>query len=153
MAVRQLSAAGDYLLAFEAIKALQKIIGNSPLEVREILRSSIDDLALLSNSPENSSRWKRNRMRSSKSSSAPSTAVQKGTTENGKKDIPRIFSGSRLITNRFKFSGIIRLINSIDCIEISNYLENQIRRGNGKNNGEWGDIGWETHHKGHQNIG
>jgi predicted DNA-binding transcriptional regulator YafY len=46
MAVRQLSAAGDYVLTFEAFKALQKIIGNSPLEVREILRSSIDDLVL-----------------------------------------------------------------------------------------------------------
>lgn len=46
MAVRQLSAAGDFIVTYEAFKALQKIIGNSPLEVREILRSSMDDLVL-----------------------------------------------------------------------------------------------------------
>ncbi len=43
MAVRQISAAGDHTLAFDAIKAIKKIIANSEKRVRDLLEYAIDD--------------------------------------------------------------------------------------------------------------
>ncbi len=43
MAVRQISAAGDHTLAFDAVKAIKKIIANSDKRVRELLEYAIDD--------------------------------------------------------------------------------------------------------------
>ena len=46
MAVRQLSAAGDFILTFDALNAIRKIVSNSPHAQRELLRSSLDDVVL-----------------------------------------------------------------------------------------------------------
>jgi predicted DNA-binding transcriptional regulator YafY len=46
MAVRQLSAAGDYLLTFGAIEALNKIIANAPGPQREMLHESLCEFVL-----------------------------------------------------------------------------------------------------------
>jgi predicted DNA-binding transcriptional regulator YafY len=43
MAVRQISAAGDHTLAFDAVKAIKKIIANSDKRVRELLEYALDD--------------------------------------------------------------------------------------------------------------
>ncbi len=43
MAVRQISAAGDHTLAFEAVQAIKKIIANSNKRVRDLLEYAIDD--------------------------------------------------------------------------------------------------------------
>lgn len=42
LAVRQLSATGEYLLTYEAIAALKKIVANAPTEIRAFLLASID---------------------------------------------------------------------------------------------------------------
>src|SRR5574341_791679 len=46
MAVRQISAAGDHTLAFDAVKAIKKIIANSEKRVRELLEYALDDSVL-----------------------------------------------------------------------------------------------------------
>lgn len=46
MAVRQLSAARDFILTFDALNAIRKIVSNSPQDQREFLRSSLDDVVL-----------------------------------------------------------------------------------------------------------
>ncbi len=46
MAVRQLSAAGDHLLAFGAIDAIKKIIANAPGPQREMLSESLREFVL-----------------------------------------------------------------------------------------------------------
>lgn len=46
MAVRQLSAAGDFILSYEAIEALRKIIANAPSAQRELLVSCLNDTVL-----------------------------------------------------------------------------------------------------------
>ena len=46
MAVRQLSAAGDFILSYEALQAIRKIIAEAPLEKREVLRSCLEDVVL-----------------------------------------------------------------------------------------------------------
>jgi predicted DNA-binding transcriptional regulator YafY len=46
MAVRQISAAGDHTLAFDAVKAIKKIIANSEKRVRELLEYAMDDAVL-----------------------------------------------------------------------------------------------------------
>jgi predicted DNA-binding transcriptional regulator YafY len=46
MAVRQLSAAGDFILTYDALNAIRKIVSNSPHGQRELLRSSLDDVVL-----------------------------------------------------------------------------------------------------------
>lgn len=46
MAVRQISAAGDHTLAFDAVRAVRKIIGNSEKRVRELLEYALDDTVL-----------------------------------------------------------------------------------------------------------
>lgn len=43
MAVRQISAAGDHTLAFDAVRAIKKIIANSNKRVRALLEYAIDD--------------------------------------------------------------------------------------------------------------
>src|SRR6266542_3349209 len=43
MAVRQISAAGDHTLAFDAVKAIKKIIANSEKHLRELLEFALDD--------------------------------------------------------------------------------------------------------------
>ncbi|MBO0797543.1 MAG: WYL domain-containing protein, partial [Blastocatellia bacterium] len=43
MAVRQISAAGDHTLAFDAVRAIKKIIANSNKRVRELLEYAMDD--------------------------------------------------------------------------------------------------------------
>jgi predicted DNA-binding transcriptional regulator YafY len=43
MAVRQISAAGDHTLAFDAVKAIKKIIANSEKRVRELLEYALED--------------------------------------------------------------------------------------------------------------
>ncbi|HEX4949202.1 MAG TPA: hypothetical protein VFZ34_21170, partial [Blastocatellia bacterium] len=43
MAVRQISAAGDHTLTFDAVKAIKKIIANSDKRVRELLEYAMDD--------------------------------------------------------------------------------------------------------------
>lgn len=43
MAVRQISAAGDHSLAFDAVRAIKKIIANSDKRVRELLEHAMDD--------------------------------------------------------------------------------------------------------------
>jgi predicted DNA-binding transcriptional regulator YafY len=43
MAVRQISAAGDHTLAFDAVKAIKKIIANSEKSVRELLEYALED--------------------------------------------------------------------------------------------------------------
>jgi predicted DNA-binding transcriptional regulator YafY len=46
MAVRQLSAAGDFILTYDALNAIRKIVSNSPHGQRELLRTSLDDVVL-----------------------------------------------------------------------------------------------------------
>ncbi len=46
MAVRQISAAGDHTLAFDAVKAIKKIIANSEKRVRDLLEYALDDSVL-----------------------------------------------------------------------------------------------------------
>src|SRR5262249_11985450 len=46
MAVRQISAAGDHTLAFDAVRAIKKIIANSEKRVRELLEYALDDNVL-----------------------------------------------------------------------------------------------------------
>ena len=46
MAVRQLSATGDFILTFDALNAIRKIASNSPQDQREFLRSCLDDVVL-----------------------------------------------------------------------------------------------------------
>jgi len=46
MAVRQLSAAGDFTLTYDALSAIKKIVANSPATQREILCSCLDDTVL-----------------------------------------------------------------------------------------------------------
>lgn len=46
MAVRQLSAAGDHTLAWDAVQAIRKVAANAPEPVREILAHAINDMAL-----------------------------------------------------------------------------------------------------------
>ncbi|HEY8461124.1 MAG TPA: WYL domain-containing protein [Blastocatellia bacterium] len=43
MAVRQISAAGDHTLAFDAVRAIKKIIANSNKRVRDLLEYAMDD--------------------------------------------------------------------------------------------------------------
>jgi predicted DNA-binding transcriptional regulator YafY len=43
MAVRQISAAGDHTLAFDAVRAIKKIIANSNKRVRALLEYAMDD--------------------------------------------------------------------------------------------------------------
>jgi len=43
MAVRQISAAGDHTLAFDAVRAIKKIIANSEKRIRELLEYALDD--------------------------------------------------------------------------------------------------------------
>lgn len=43
MAVRQISAAGDHTLAFDAVRAIRKIIANSDKHVRELLEYAMED--------------------------------------------------------------------------------------------------------------
>lgn len=43
MAVRQISAAGDHTLTFDAVKAIKKIIANSDKRIRELLEYAMDD--------------------------------------------------------------------------------------------------------------
>lgn len=43
MAVRQISAAGDHTLVFDAVKAIKKIIANSDKRVRTLLEYAMDD--------------------------------------------------------------------------------------------------------------
>src|SRR6266511_667979 len=43
MAVRQISAAGDHTLAFDAVRAIKKIISNSNKRVRDLLEYAVDD--------------------------------------------------------------------------------------------------------------
>ena len=46
MAVRQLSATGDFILTYDALNAIRKIASNSPQDQREFLRSGLDDVVL-----------------------------------------------------------------------------------------------------------
>jgi predicted DNA-binding transcriptional regulator YafY len=46
MAVRQISAAGDHTLAFDAVRAIKKIIANSNKRVRNLLEYAMDDNVL-----------------------------------------------------------------------------------------------------------
>jgi predicted DNA-binding transcriptional regulator YafY len=46
MAVRQISAAGDHTLAFDAVNAIRKLFANSDSRVRELLGYALDDLVL-----------------------------------------------------------------------------------------------------------
>ncbi|MBI3300783.1 MAG: hypothetical protein HYZ72_01705, partial [Deltaproteobacteria bacterium] len=46
MAVRQLSAAGDFLLTYDALEALKKIIANAPGAQRELLVECLHDTVL-----------------------------------------------------------------------------------------------------------
>jgi len=46
MAVRQLSAAGDHTLAWDAVQAIRKVATNAPEPAREILAHAINDMAL-----------------------------------------------------------------------------------------------------------
>ena len=46
MAVRQLSAAGDFILTYDAIEAIRKIVTNAPTAQRELLVSCLDDTVL-----------------------------------------------------------------------------------------------------------
>ncbi|HYE73601.1 MAG TPA: WYL domain-containing protein, partial [Blastocatellia bacterium] len=46
MAVRQISAAGDHTLAFDAVKAIKKIISTSDKHLRHLLEYAMDDLVL-----------------------------------------------------------------------------------------------------------
>jgi predicted DNA-binding transcriptional regulator YafY len=46
MAVRQLSAAGDFVLTYDALNAVGKIASNAPQDQREFLRSCLDDVVL-----------------------------------------------------------------------------------------------------------
>jgi predicted DNA-binding transcriptional regulator YafY len=46
MAVRQLSATGDFILTYDALNAIRKIASNSPQDQREFLRSCLDDVVL-----------------------------------------------------------------------------------------------------------
>lgn len=46
MAVRQLSAAGDHTLAWDAVRAIEKIATNAPERAREVLVHAINHLAL-----------------------------------------------------------------------------------------------------------
>src|SRR6266545_586867 len=43
MAVRQISAAGDHTLAFDAVRAIKKIIANANKRVRDLLEYAMDD--------------------------------------------------------------------------------------------------------------
>jgi predicted DNA-binding transcriptional regulator YafY len=46
MAVRQISATGDHTLAFDAVRAIRKIIANSDRQVRNLLEYALDDNVL-----------------------------------------------------------------------------------------------------------
>jgi predicted DNA-binding transcriptional regulator YafY len=46
MAVRQISAAGDHTMAFDAVTAIKKIIANSDKHIRELLEYAIDESVL-----------------------------------------------------------------------------------------------------------
>ena len=46
MAVRQLSATGDFVLTYDALNAVRRIASNSPQDQREFLRSCLDDVVL-----------------------------------------------------------------------------------------------------------
>ena len=46
MAVRQLSAAGDFVLSYDAVEALKKIVANAPGAQRELLVSCLHDTVL-----------------------------------------------------------------------------------------------------------
>jgi predicted DNA-binding transcriptional regulator YafY len=46
LSVRQLSAAGDHTLAWDAVQALRKVATNAPEPAREILAHAINDMAL-----------------------------------------------------------------------------------------------------------
>jgi len=46
MAVRQLSAAGDHTLAWDAVQAIRKVAANAPEPAREILAHAINELTL-----------------------------------------------------------------------------------------------------------
>jgi predicted DNA-binding transcriptional regulator YafY len=46
MAVRQLSAAGDHTLAWDAVQAIRKVATNAPEPAREILAHAINDMTL-----------------------------------------------------------------------------------------------------------
>ncbi len=46
MAVRQLSAAGDFILTYEALEALKKLVANSPGTQRELLVECLNDAVL-----------------------------------------------------------------------------------------------------------
>jgi predicted DNA-binding transcriptional regulator YafY len=46
MAVRQLSATGDFILTYDALNAVRKIASNSPQDQRQFLRSCLDDVVL-----------------------------------------------------------------------------------------------------------
>lgn len=46
MAVRQLSSTGDYILTYDAIAALRKVLSNMPAEVRTFFQTSLDDVVL-----------------------------------------------------------------------------------------------------------
>lgn len=46
MAVRQISAAGDHTLAFDAVNAIRKLFANSDKKVRDLLGYALDDIVL-----------------------------------------------------------------------------------------------------------
>ena len=46
LAVRQLSAAGDYILTYEAVEGIRKIVASAQPVLRDFLRSAFDDLVL-----------------------------------------------------------------------------------------------------------
>jgi predicted DNA-binding transcriptional regulator YafY len=46
MAVRQLSAAGDFLLTYDALGAIKKLIAAAPTTQRDLLQPSLDDIVL-----------------------------------------------------------------------------------------------------------
>ena len=46
MAVRQLSATGDFVLTYDALNAVRRIASNSPQDQREFLASCLDDVVL-----------------------------------------------------------------------------------------------------------
>lgn len=46
MAVRQLSAAGDFILTYDAVEAIRKIVTNAPTAQRELLVSCLEDTVL-----------------------------------------------------------------------------------------------------------
>lgn len=46
MAVRQLSAAGDYILTYDAMEGIRKIVGSAQPELRGFLQTVLDDIVL-----------------------------------------------------------------------------------------------------------